>query len=186
MCKGLADLIYAAMDADVQRIVHTSSITVYGHHLCGIVTEDSSYHTENNSYSRSKIADEIVVFNLVKEYGAPVVVVRPAWVYRPRDSASFGRFVSRIEGRKGFIIGSGENSVPVVYVRDVAQGLANAGDAGNQVIGQAYNIADDRHVTQLEHVNAITSALHVAPVSRHIPFSALYLAGRAAESYGRR
>ncbi len=37
--QGLADLIFAAMDAGVQRIVHTSSITVYGHHLHGIVTE---------------------------------------------------------------------------------------------------------------------------------------------------
>ncbi|MBV9020947.1 MAG: NAD(P)H-binding protein, partial [Ktedonobacteraceae bacterium] len=31
--QGLADLIHAALDAGVQRIVHTSSITVYGHHL---------------------------------------------------------------------------------------------------------------------------------------------------------
>ena len=179
--QGVATLIYAAMDAGVQRIVHTSSITVYGHHLRGIVTEEYAYHTENNPYSRSKIAGEKLVFNLVQEHGAPVVVVRPAWVYGPRDSASFGRFVSRIEQRKSFFIGSGKNIVPVVYVRDVAQGLIKAGDAGNQVIGQAYTIADDRHVTQIEYVNTIADALHVAPVSRHLPFSALYLAGRAAE-----
>src|SRR5438876_604180 len=37
---GVADLIKAAMDAGVQRIVHTSSITVYGHHLRGVVGED--------------------------------------------------------------------------------------------------------------------------------------------------
>src|SRR5947199_9239953 len=36
--QGLANLIHAAMDAGVQRIVHTSSITVYGHHPRGIVT----------------------------------------------------------------------------------------------------------------------------------------------------
>ena len=180
--QGLVDLIYAAMDAGVQRIVHTSSITVYGHHLRGIVTEDYGYHIENNPYSRSKIAGEMTVFTLVKEYGAPVVVVRPAWVYGPRDNNSFGRLVSRIEKQNCFIIGNGMNSVPVVSVQDVAQGIIKAGDAGNQVIGQAYNIADDRYVTQIEYLNTIAGALHVAPVSRHIPFSALYLAGRAAET----
>jgi nucleoside-diphosphate-sugar epimerase len=130
------------------------------------VTEDYPYHAEDNPYSRTKIAGEKSISNLVKEYGAPVVVVRPAWVYGPRDTASFSRFVNLVESGKAFIIGTGSNIVPVVYVRDVAQGLIKAGDAGNEVIGRAYNIAD---------------ALQVPHVSRKLPFSALYLAGRTAE-----
>ncbi len=179
--RGLADLIHAAMDAGVQRIVHTSSITVYGHHLHGIVTEDYPYHAENNPYSRTKVAGEKLISNLVKEYGAPVVVVRPAWVYGSRDIASFSRFVNLVESGKGFIIGTGNNIVPVVYVRDVAQGLIKAGDAGDQVVGRAYNIADDRRVTQAEYLNTIADALQVPHVSRKLPFSALYVAGRTAE-----
>jgi nucleoside-diphosphate-sugar epimerase len=180
--QGLTDLIFAAMDAGVQRIVHTSSITVYGHHLRGIVTEDCGYHIENNPYSRSKIAGEMVVFKLVRTHGAPVVMVRPAWVYGPRDNASFGRLVSRIEKHTCFIIGNGANIVPVVYVRDVAQGIIKAGDAGNQVVGQAYTIADDRYVTQIEYLNTIAGTLQVAPVSRRIPFSPIHFAGRTAET----
>ena len=181
--QGLADLIHAAMDAGVQRIIHTSSITVYGHRLHGhgIVTEDYPYHAENNPYSRTKIAGEKLISKLVKEHGAPVVVVRPAWVYGPRDNASFSRFVNLVESGKGFIIGTGKNTVPVVYVRDVAQGLIKAEDAGEEVIGRAYNIADDRRVTQAEYLNTIADALHVPHVSRKLPFSALYVAGRTAE-----
>ena len=55
---GLANLIHASMDDGVQRIVHTSSIAVYGHPLHGIVTEDAPFHVEDNPYSRSKIAGE--------------------------------------------------------------------------------------------------------------------------------
>src|ERR1700730_5254226 len=127
--QGLADLIHAAMEAGVQRIVHTSSITIYGHHLHGIVTEESPFHAEDNPYSRSKIASEKFISDMVKERGAPVVIVRPAWIYGPRDNARFGRFVSLVDSGKGFIIGSGTNVVPVVYARDVAQGLIKAGDA---------------------------------------------------------
>ena len=179
--QGLANLLHAAMDAGVQRIVHTSSITVYGHHLHSIVTEDYPFHAENNPYSRTKIAGEKLISKLVKEYRAPIVVVRPAWVYGPRDSASFSRFVNLVESGKGFIIGTGKNIVPVVYVRDVAQGLIKAGDAGKEVAGRAYNIADDRRVTQAEYLNTIADALHVSHVSRKLPFSVVYLAGRTAE-----
>ncbi|HZU66465.1 MAG TPA: NAD-dependent epimerase/dehydratase family protein [Ktedonobacteraceae bacterium] len=179
--RGLADLINAAMDAGVQRIVHTSSITVYGHHLHGIVTENYPFRAEDNPYSRTKIAGEKLIGNLVRDRGAPVVIVRPAWIYGPRDMASFGRFVALVESGKGFIIGSGKNIVPVVYVRDVAQGLIKAGDAGNEAIGQAYTIADDRRVTQAEYLNTIADFLQVPPVSRHVPYLALYGAGRAAE-----
>jgi nucleoside-diphosphate-sugar epimerase len=183
--QGLADLIDAAMEAGVCRIVHTSSITVYGHHLCGIVAEDHPYHAENNPYSRTKIAGEKLIFRLVKERGAPVVIVRPAWIYGPRDRASFGRFVSLIASRKGWLLGNGNNIVPVVYVRDVAQGLIKAGDASDEAVGRAYNIADDRRVTQAEYLNTIADALKVPHVSRKLPFSALYLAGISAEAVWR-
>src|SRR3984893_7220944 len=157
--SGLADLINASMDAGVQRIVHTSSITVYGHHLHGIVTEDHPFQAEDNPYSRTKIASEKLIADLVKERGAPVVIVRPAWIYGPRGNASFGRFVSLVESGKGFIIGSGNNILPIVYVRDVAQGLISAGDAGNEVIGRAYTLADDRRVTQSDYLNMIADFL---------------------------
>src|SRR5713101_4763740 len=75
---GVADLITASMDAGVQRIVHTSSITVYGHHLHGIVTEDHPFRAENNPYSRSKIVGEKLIADMVKERGAPGVDLWPA------------------------------------------------------------------------------------------------------------
>ncbi len=179
--RGLSDLIYAAMDAGVQRIVHTSSITVYGHHLQGIVTEDHPYHAEDNPYSRTKIAGEKLIANLVKDSDAPVVIVRPAWIYGPRDNASFGRFVSLVESGKGFIIGSGNNILPVVYVRDVAQGLIKASAAGNEVIGRAYTLCNDQRVTQSEYFAIMADHLNVPHIRRHYPYTAMYTAGRVAE-----
>jgi nucleoside-diphosphate-sugar epimerase len=178
---GVADLIMAAMEAGVQRIVHTSSITVYGHHLHGLVTEEHPFIAEDNPYSRTKIAGEKLIADMVQGYGAPVVIVRPAWIYGPRDNASFGRFVALIDAGKGFIIGSGKNIVPVVYVRDVAQGLILAGNVGEHVVGRAYTLADDRRVAQEEYLNMIADFLDVPHLTRHYPYAALYGAGRTAE-----
>ncbi len=178
---GLAELIRAASNAGVQRIIHTSSITVYGHHLRGLVTEEYPCHVEDNPYSRTKVAGERLITDLVKRYHAPIVIVRPAWIYGPRDSNSFARFVALVESGRSFLIGSGTNIVPLVHVRDVAQGLIKAGDAGDEAIGRFYTLADDRPVTQAQYLNAIADALGVPHVSRHLPYSALYTAGRVAE-----
>ncbi|GCE13584.1 NAD-dependent epimerase/dehydratase family protein [Tengunoibacter tsumagoiensis] len=183
--QGVLDLIAAAQEAGVERIVHTSSITVYGHHLRGLVAEDYPYHAENNPYSRTKISSENLIFKLVKEKGAPVVVIRPGWIYGPRDTASFARFVSLVQSGKGFLLGSGKNIVPIVYVRDVAQGLIKAGDAGNEAVGRAYTIANDQRVTQAEYLNSIADALQVPHISRSYPFTAIFLAGQVAEAVWR-
>jgi nucleoside-diphosphate-sugar epimerase len=89
--------------------------------------------------------------------------------------------VSLVESGKGFLIGSGKNIVPVVYVRDVAQGLIKAAIANESVIGKVYTIADDRRVTQAEYLNKMADFLEVPPVSRKLPYVALYSAGRTAE-----
>lgn len=180
--QGVLDLIAVAMDTGVQRIVHTSSITVYGHQLRGIITEDHPYHAEDNPYSRTKISSEQSIFKLVKEQGAPVVIIRPAWIYGPRDTASFGRFVRLVQSGKGFLLGNGKNIVPIVYVRDVAQGLVKAGDAGNHAVGRAYTIANDQRVTQQAYLNAIAAALQVPDITRGYPYRGMYLAGRCAEA----
>ena len=118
---------------------------------------------------------------MVKGRGAPVVIVRPGWIYGPRDTASFGRFVALVDSGKGFIIGSGTNILPIVYVRDVAQGMILAGNADEDVMGRAYTLADDRRVTQAEYLNMMADFLGVPHLTRHYPYVALYSAGRVAE-----
>jgi nucleoside-diphosphate-sugar epimerase len=179
--QGLASLINMSMEAGVKRIVHASSITIYGHHLHDLITEDYPFHAEDNPYSRTKIAGEKLIANLVKDRGAPVVIVRPGWIYGPRDNASFGKYVARVESGKFFLMGSGNNIVPVVYVRDVAQGLIKAGDAGDEVIGRAYTLTGAQRVTQAEYLNTIADTLGVPHLKLQVPFPALYLAGRTAE-----
>lgn len=179
--RGLSDLVLAAMEAGVQRIIHTSSITIYGHNLQGIITEDAPYYTEDNPYSRSKIAGEQLLARLVQNHHAPVVIVRPGWIYGPRDYASFSRFVRLVASGKGFLLGDGKNIVPMVYVRDVAQSLIKAGDAGLKTIGRAYTIVNDQRVTQSEYLNTIAEMIQKPHISRSIPFAPVHSIARCTE-----
>jgi 2-alkyl-3-oxoalkanoate reductase len=78
------------------------------------------------------------------------------------------------------IVGSGDNALPFVYVTDVVQGLLLALDH-ERAVGQAYNIANDRPLTQRQLLNAIAHEIGADPPRLRIPYQALYAAGYAAE-----
>ncbi|GHO82792.1 NAD-dependent epimerase/dehydratase family protein [Dictyobacter formicarum] len=178
---GLANILHASHTHNIERLIHVSSTTVYGHHLQGLITEEHCYRAEDNPYSRSKIAGERLLADLSKDLQVPVVTIRPGWIYGPGDSASFGRLVAQIETRRAFLFGSGQNIVPIVYVDDVAQSLILAGDAGKHAIGQSYTIVNDQRVTQFEYLNTIAQALQVPSISQKVPLTLLMILGRSSE-----
>jgi nucleoside-diphosphate-sugar epimerase len=178
---GLKALLEAALAAGVGRVVHVSSITVHGNDLGGEADETAPFRSESNPYSRSKIEGERVVQSFVRERGAPVVTVRPGWIYGPRDAASFGRLAKAIEQGRMFVIGSGRNHLPLVHVRDAARGLLLAASA-DDADGEAFLLVSDERVTQSEYLEAIAAELGAAPPRRRIPYRLALAVGAAAEA----
>src|SRR5262249_30741695 len=120
---GLRLLVDAAEEAGVRRLVHVSSVTVHGNDARGQADETTPLRVEPNPYSRSKVAGERLLEGLIRERRVPVTIVRPGWIYGPRDTASFSRFATMIEQGRMVVVGSGRNHVPLIYVRDVAHGI---------------------------------------------------------------
>jgi 2-alkyl-3-oxoalkanoate reductase len=182
--RGLETLVEIALAAGVRRIVHVSSITVHGNDVHGVANEDAPFRAEHNPYSRSKVAGERVLEALIRDRAAPVTIVRPGWIYGPRDVASFGRFAALILERRMIVVGSGENRVPLIYVRDAAKGLLLAADA-RQAVGRTYLLVNDEPVTQRDYLNAIADELGAPQPNRHIPYRLGVLLGAVAETGAR-
>jgi nucleoside-diphosphate-sugar epimerase len=182
--RALETLVRTAVAAGVKRIVHVSSITVHGNDLRGAGDESAPLREEPNPYSRSKVAGERLLSRLITEEGAPVTVVRPGWVYGPRDHASFARLARRIEQHKMMMVGSGENHVPLIYVRDVARGVVLASEA-DEAEGRSYVLVNDEPVTQRDYIGAVAEALGAPLPTRRIPYELAMSIGAAAERLGR-
>jgi nucleoside-diphosphate-sugar epimerase len=176
---GLETLVDVACAAGVRRIVHVSSITVHGNDVRGAADETAPFRTGTNPYSRSKIAGERLLQRMVAE-GAPVTVVRPGYIYGPRDVASFARFATMIRDGRMVVLGSGANHIPLVYVRDVAEGILQAA-AAEGVVGRAYLLVNDEPVTQRDYLVAIAAGLGVSPPTRHIPYRLAVTLGASFE-----
>lgn len=180
---ALKALVDAALAAGVRRILHVSSITVHGNDIGGSAGEDARLRQEPNPYSRSKVAGERMLGRLIAERGAPITIVRPGWMYGPRDTASFARFAAMIERGRMVVIGDGDNHVPLIYARDVAEGMALAG-ATPQAAGRVYLLVNDEPVTQRHYLDAIANALGVDAPRRRIPYRVALALGAAAEWAG--
>jgi nucleoside-diphosphate-sugar epimerase len=182
--RALEALVRTALAAGVRRFVHVSSITVHGNDVGGEADESAPLRAEANPYSRSKVAGERLLERMIRDEGAPVTIMRPGWIYGPRDTASFARVAGMIEKGRMIILGSGRNHLPLIYAGDAAQGILLASEAG-QAVGRSYLLVNDEPVTQRDFVGAIAAELAVPTPTRRIPYELGVMLGTVGETVGR-
>jgi nucleoside-diphosphate-sugar epimerase len=177
---GTENVCRAALAAGARRLVHVSSWTVYGMALGRPAHEGFPLRPFREPYAVTKAAGDMVVQRMILEDQLPAVIIRPGTFFGPGDHLHFGRMAERLLAHRGVIVGSGENALPFVYVSDVVRGLLLALDS-ERAVGQAYNITNDRPLTQREFLNAIADELGVGRPRLQVPYGPLYAAGYAAE-----
>jgi len=85
--QGAENVARAAVEAGVARLVHVSSVAVYGLELSGPVFESHEQRpSARDFYQQSKALGEAAVWQVARQSGLPTAVVRPAFVYGPRSS----------------------------------------------------------------------------------------------------
>jgi nucleoside-diphosphate-sugar epimerase len=176
------NLLGACKDVGVGRVLHVSSITVYGHprQREQRFTEEEPLGQNlwwwGDYYCKAKVRAE----ELCREYPGPLTIVRPSWIYGPRDRTTLPRILAALRAGRVAVIGRGDNRLNVIYVGDVAEGAILAA-SHPAAVGQAYNLASDGEITQREFLDALTDALGMKRVKRHVPFRLAFWGGFAAE-----
>jgi nucleoside-diphosphate-sugar epimerase len=176
---GAENVCRAAL-AEGARVVHVSSWTVYGMNLGAAADERFPFDPFREPYAVTKAAGDEVVQRMIAEDKLPAVIIRPGTFFGPGDQLHFGRMADRLRAGKGVIVGKGDNALPFVYVTDVVQGLLLALDS-ESALGHAYNITNDRPLTQEQLLRAIAAEVGGSPPRVHIPYRPLYAAGYLAE-----
>ncbi len=173
---GTANVLQAAADHGVERLVHVSTVAVIGLPPAGqTVTEDTPCHP-HDSYQHSKLAGEALVrqFHLTRR--VPAIILRPGAYYGPWGRYAFNRLFFE-DPLKGLLIQvhGGKRLTFPVYVPDVARACAAALSVGRP--GEVYNISG----ASLPHsaVNRIVSRLAGLPALRlNIPAAAMLALAR--------
>jgi nucleoside-diphosphate-sugar epimerase len=186
---GTENLLHASSKAGIERLLHISTISVYGYvDGEGLVIDETAPRGENlyrwSYYSRAKVAVEEMIGEWQKQGKIKASVVRPSWLYGERDRASIGRMIDAIRKRKAKIIGDGNNRLSLSYAGNVAEGtilVANSPEA----IGETYNCCSDGVITLSEYFNTIAKALGAPPVTKKVPYVVAKNAGFVMEVFGK-
>ena len=136
---GTRNVMKAAGEAGVSRIVYTSTVATLGLHSDGHPTdENTSARAEEliGPYKRSKFQAEEDVRKLVTEDGLAVVIVNPSTPVGPRDikPTPTGRMI--VEAASGQMPAYVDTGLNLVHVDDVADGHLAAFDKGE--VGERY------------------------------------------------
>lgn len=185
---GTRNLSEAAERAGVDRFIHVSSISVYGHPDGeGMVLDETAPLGVNvhkwSYYTRAKVIAEKELWTKHNLGRLNLTVIRPSWLYGPRDRATIFRLSRMLLDRKTKILGDGDNLLNVVYAGNVAEGAILAADKP-EAAGQAYNCCNDGDMRQKEWMNLLAAELGAPPVTKHVPFKVAYGAAFVLECIG--
>ncbi len=154
--RGTLNMLQAARDCNVKRIVVTSTSEVYGTALY-VPIDEKHPRQPQSPYSATKIGADAIAMSFYNAFELPVVIARPFNTYGPRQSARaiIPTIISQIAaGKRRIKVGDLTPTRDFNYVSDTAAGFIALATAPG-IEGREINIATGREVTMEETLHTI-------------------------------
>lgn len=173
LVDGTFNLLEAAVEAKVSKVVSASSASVYG--LAEEFPTREDHHPYNNRtfYGAAKVFNEGMLRSFNDMYGLPYVALRYFNVYGPRMDAHgkytevLIRWMERLDkGQPPLIFGDGKQTMDFVFSEDIARSNILAAEA--PVSDRIYNIASGRETSLLDLAHALSKVMGVSLKPEHV------------------
>jgi UDP-glucose 4-epimerase len=162
MVQGTRNVLDAALAAGVDRVVHLSTIDVYGP-ATGEVLEDAPLAHTGAEYGDSKVEAEAVCREFLGR-GLDVVILRPTIVYGPFSDSWTLEFVERLQSRPWpFPREVSQGTCNLLYVDDLVQAIRLA-LTEPAAVGEAFNVNGPERPTWYEYFAALNERLGLPPL----------------------
>lgn len=146
--KGTLNVVQAARELGVHRVVHTSTSEVYG--TAKYVPIDEDHPLQGQSpYSATKIGADQIALSFHKSFGTPISVVRPFNTFGPRQSARavIPTIITQIaNGERRIKLGSLHPTRDFNYVSDTVRGFLAALQS-ERALGEVINIGSNYEIS---------------------------------------
>jgi len=183
--NGSRNVMLAAAEGGVERIVYTSSVATLGLNADGSPANEQTIATLDDMigpYKRSKYLAEAEVRRLADELELPVVIVNPSTPVGPRDVRPTPTGQMILQAARGRMLAYVDTGLNLVHVDDVARGHLQALERG--AIGQCY-ILGGKDMMLKEILGYISSITGRRPPSIKLPHNLVLPFAWLAEQFGR-
>jgi dTDP-glucose 4,6-dehydratase len=146
--KGTLNIVQAARDLGVAKVIHTSTSEVYGTARFVPITEEHPLQGQS-PYSASKIGADQIAMSFYSSFGTPVMIVRPFNTYGPRQSARavIPTIITQIaSGRRQIKLGALHPTRDFSYVSDTVSGYM-AALGSDRGIGEIVNLGSNFEIS---------------------------------------
>jgi NAD dependent epimerase/dehydratase len=146
--KGTLNVLQAARDMDLERVLVTSTSEVYGTAQFVPITEEHPKQGQS-PYSATKIGADHIAESFYRSFELPVTIVRPFNTYGPRQSARavIPTIITQLlNGNDQIKLGDLRPTRDLVYVRDTAKGFLEVAKCVD-LIGEEVNIATQNEIS---------------------------------------
>ncbi|RCK80289.1 MAG: UDP-glucose 4-epimerase [Candidatus Ozemobacter sibiricus] len=161
--KGTLNIVHAARELGVARVVHTSTSEVYGTARFVPITEEHPLQPQS-PYSASKIGADQLALSFWHAFGTPVTIARPFNTYGPRQSARavIPTIITQIAARQRVIkLGATTPTRDFNFIRDTVRGFLAIGEADG-VLGQVINLGSGFEISIGETARLIAEVMGVS------------------------
>lgn len=158
--KGTLNVLQAARELGVRRVIHTSTSEVYGTARFVPITEEHPLQGQS-PYSATKIAADQLAYSFYTSFDLPVVIARPFNTYGPRQSARavIPTIITQIaSGRRKIKLGAVSPTRDFNYVQDTVAGLI-AALTSDQGLGEVVNLGGNFEITIGDTAKLIAEAM---------------------------
>ncbi|MHA1564651.1 MAG: NAD-dependent 4,6-dehydratase LegB [Alphaproteobacteria bacterium] len=159
---GTLNIVQAATDLGVARVIHTSTSEVYGTAQYVPIDEQHRLHPQS-PYAASKVGADQLALSFHRSFATPVVVLRPFNTYGPRqsDRAVIPTIITQLAaGARTLTLGALTPTRDFNFVADTVRGfIAAAGSPA--AIGEVINIGSDFEVSIGDTAAMITDIMGV-------------------------
>lgn len=154
--KGTLNVLQAAKELGVDKVVHTSTSEVYG--TAQYVPINEKHPLQGQSpYAASKIGADQLALSFYRSFNIPVAVIRPFNTYGPRQSARavIPSIITQISSGKSTIrLGNLNSTRDFNFVHDTVRGFEAVAESEN-AIGEVINIGNNYEISIDDTVRAI-------------------------------
>ena len=159
--KGTLNILQAARELSIEKIVHTSTSEVYGTAQFVPITEEHPLQGQS-PYSATKIAADQLAYSFYSSFDLPVITIRPFNTFGPRQSARavIPTIISQIaNGSKSIKLGALSPTRDFSYVQDTVDGFIAALLSSNG-IGEVINLGSNFEISIRETVSLISEVMN--------------------------
>ncbi|MFM6002678.1 MAG: GDP-mannose 4,6-dehydratase, partial [Sphaerospermopsis kisseleviana] len=159
---GTLNVVQAARELGVQKVVHTSTSEVYGTAKFVPITEEHPLQGQS-PYSASKIGADQIAMSFYQSFNTPVSIIRPFNTYGPRQSARavIPTVITQIaNGTRKIKLGALHPTRDFNYVQDTVRGFIAIAESGKS-IGEVINIGSNFEISIGDTVKLIAEAMGV-------------------------